>query len=281
MLRYLERERDILRLLTDAERSDTSTRRWFVHLVCAGQEDKGALQLVMPACLGGELWNVLNEFGAMSEKEAQFYTACLVLALQHLHSLGIVYRDLKPENVLLREDGWPMIADFGLSSFNLGEKPLYSLCGTPEFMAPEVIGGTGSAGYGPAADWWSLGILLCQCLTLQTPFVDPQQRARRTFDNVLRGRLTVPPEMHHSRVASRHAASMIDALLTADVGRRLGSPARGEIRAHPFFWGLDFWGLERREMEPPHAHYARLRAQEARKVFRREPTEPVRKLGFM
>lgn len=281
VLRYLERERDILRLLADSDRSDTSARRWFVHLVCAGSE-ASVMQLVMPACLGGELWNLLNEFGQMSEAEAQFYTACLVLALQRLHALGVVYRDLKPENVLLRDDGWPMIADFGLASFHVGEKPLYSLCGTPEFMAPEVIGGTGAAGYGYAADWWSLGILLCQCLTLSTPFVDPQQRARRTFDNVLRGRLTVPPELHHSRLTSRHAAAIIDAMLTADVGRRLGSAARGEIRAHPFFWGLDWEALERREIEPPHVHYARQRADEAKRVFHRqpEPVEPVRKLGF-
>ena len=175
-----------------------------------------------------------------------------------------------------------MIADFGLSSFHVGEKPLYSLCGTPEFMAPEVIGGTTSAGYGPAADWWSLGILLCQCLTLCTPFCDPQQRPRRTFDNVLRGRLTMPSEQHFMRLTSSNASEMINSLLTADVGRRLGSPARGEIRAHPFFWMLDWERLERRELEPPHAFYARERAAEAKKVFGQVQDErpPMRQVGF-
>ena len=279
IMRYLERERDILRLLTGSDRS-AKDRRWFVHLVCAGMEGN-SLQLVMPACLGGELWNLLNEFGAMTEAEAQFYTACLVLALQRLHSLGIVYRDLKPENVLLREDGWPMIADFGLSSFHVTDKPLYSLCGTPEFMAPEVIGGTGSAGYGPAADWWSLGVLLCQCLTLCTPFCDAQQRPRCTFDNVLRGRLTMPPEQHYKRVASQHAAQMIESLLTSDVGRRLGSPARGEIRAHPFFWMLDWERLEKRQLEPPHVDYCKERARDAKKVFFRQSSpKPMRREGF-
>ena len=247
----------------EADRQSGSTSRWFVHLVCAGQELDG-IKLVMPACLGGELWNLLNEFGAMSEREGRFYIACLVLALQRLHALGIVYRDLKPENVLLRDDGWPMIADFGLSSFIVGDKPLYSLCGTPEFMAPEVIGATGSAGYGAAADWWSLGVLLCQCLTLNTPYVDPQQRPRRTFDNVLRGRVTVPPELDHHRIASEHAANLIDSLLCPDVGRRLGSSrgaARGEIRSHPFFWGLEWERLERRELEPPHVGYTSDRAR--------------------
>ena len=261
ILRYLEREREILRLLAEADRQMGSTQRWFVHLVCAGQEGD-ALQLAMPACLGGELWNVLNEFGAMSEDEARFYAGCLTLALQRLHSLGIVYRDLKPENVLLRHDGWPIIADFGLSSFMLGTKPLYSLCGTPEFMAPEVIGATGSAGYGAGADWWSLGVLLCQCLTLSTPFVDPQQRPRKTFDNVLRGRKTVPPELEHHRIVSTHAASLIDSLLEPDVGRRLGGRNRGQVRTHPFFWGLDWERLERREIEPPHADFTAERARE-------------------
>ena len=105
------------------------------------------MQLVMPACLGGELWNILNEFGAMSESEARFYMACLTLALQRLHKLGIVYRDLKPENVLVGLDGHAKLADFGSSKLLTGRisatipppPEVHSLCGTPEYMAPEVV----------------------------------------------------------------------------------------------------------------------------------------------
>ena len=89
------------------------------------------------------------------------------------------------------------------------------------------------------------------------------------------------PEQHYKHVASPHAAEMINALLTADVGRRLGNPSRGEIRAHPFFWGLDWERLERRQVEPPHADFSRERAREVKKVFHAEP-EPARKqIGFM
>ena len=225
MLRYLERERDLLRLMAGTERGDANVVcRWVIHLVTSGQ-DATHLHVVMPACLGGELWNVLAEFGAMDESELRFYAACLILALERLHALGVVYRDLKPENVLLRADGWPVLADLGLAGalmtsddlewpliashclslpliasyclllpliashcgpwlagFVLDERPLFSVCGTPEFMAPEVIQ---NRGYGIAADWWSLGVLLVQCLTLTTPFQDPQQRPQKTFDNIL------------------------------------------------------------------------------------------------
>ena len=115
MLRYLERERDLLRLMAGTERGDANVVcRWVIHLVTSGQ-DATHLHVVMPACLGGELWNVLAEFGAMDESELRFYAACLILALERLHALGVVYRDLKPENVLLRADGWPVLADLGLA----------------------------------------------------------------------------------------------------------------------------------------------------------------------
>jgi serine/threonine protein kinase len=255
MLRYLERERDLLRLMAGTERGDANVVcRWVIHLVTSGQ-DATHLHVVMPACLGGELWNVLAEFGAMDESELRFYAACLILALERLHALGVVYRDLKPENVLLRADGWPVLADLGLAGFVLDERPLFSVCGTPEFMAPEVIQ---NRGYGIAADWWSLGVLLVQCLTLTTPFQDPQQRPQKTFDNILTNKVTARPEHRYAVHGSKHTTALLDALLDRDAGRRLGSSgARGaELKPHAFFWGLDWEALQRQRMEPPHADFA-------------------------
>ena len=91
----------------------------------------------------------------------------------------------------------------------------------------------------------------------------------------------MPPEQHYKRVASQHAAQMIESLLTSDVGRRLGSPARGEIRAHPFFWMLDWERLEKRQLEPPHVDYCKERARDAKKVFFRQSSpKPMRREGF-
>jgi len=265
MLRYLERERDLLRLMAGTERGDASVVcRWVIHMVTSGQ-DRLHLHVVMPAALGGELWNVLAEFGAMDEAELRFYAACLILALERLHLLGVVYRDLKPENVLLRADGWPVLADLGLAGFVLDERPLFSVCGTPEFMAPEVIQ---HRGYGVAADWWSLGILLVQCLTLATPFQDPQQRPQKTFDNILTNKVTAPHEQRYDRHGSKHATALLDSLLDRDAGRRLGGATRGaELRPHPFFWGLDWGALQRQKVQPPHADYAAARGREIESTF--------------
>lgn len=259
LLRYIEREREVLQLLSTKIRGDRASAH-MVRYVCSGQ-DGPTLRLVMPACLGGELWNVLAEFGAMSEAEARFYAGCLVLALQTLHGIGVVYRDLKPENVLLSHTGWPVIADFGLATIGaLEERPLYSMCGTPEFMAPEVVR---SLGYGASADWWSLGVLICQCLTLATPFADPQGRAQMTFSNIVRGRVTAERSQHYRLVCSPHAVALLDALLQPEPAKRLGDARRdaGRIRIHPFFWGLDWQALESRRLAPPHADFCALTAQ--------------------
>ena len=274
LLNYLERERDVLRLLSTSDRGDKYQSRWLIHLVTSGQTAR-ELCVVMPACLGGELWHLLNSVGALRDNELQFYAACLVLALSRLHELGIVYRDLKPENVLLHADGWPVLADVGLAAFVHDERPLFSLCGTPEYMAPEVV--AHSRGYGAAADWWSLGVLLSQCLTLTTPFQDPQGRPKQTFDNVFAGRVTAPPTAHYRFHAAAATADFLDALLDRDTGRRLGGDA---IRLHPFFWGLDWAALRARRVRPPHAEHAAERAREVRAAFAAAEVEAEARGGF-
>ena len=260
LLRNLERERDVLRLMATAERGDIHHGRWVIHVVCSGQTAH-ELRLVMPACLGGDMQQLLERLGQMGDEPLRFYAACLVLALCRLHSHGIVYRDLKPENVLLHADGWPVLADAGLAAFAQDERPLFSLCGTPEYMAPEVV--AQSRGYGAAADWWSLGVLLSQCLTLTTPFLD-HNVAVQTLVNIFMDRRTAPASLNYRHIGSKPAVALIDALLDRDTGRRL----RGEgLQLHPFFWGLDWAALQRRDIASPHAQYAGERAREAESAF--------------
>lgn len=124
----------------------------------------------MDFCNGGELFYHLRKDHKFSEKRACFYTAQLIEAIRCLHSNKIIYRDLKPENVLLDAQGNLKITDFGLSkqgvSSNKDGKKTYSFCGTPEYLAPEIIQGIG---HDKAVDWWSLGALLYEMLSSRPP----------------------------------------------------------------------------------------------------------------
>jgi len=261
-LRLLEREREVLLLLARESRGKADINL-FVQLVTHGQ-DAACLQLAMTAVLGGELFHLLQETGAMKEAEVQFYAGNLVMALEHLHSRGIAYRDLKSENVLLSGGfthaaaGWPVLADFGLANWVKNDgASLQTFCGTPAFIAPEVAT---QNGHGAAADWWSLGVLIFQCLTLCTPFEGPTAHA--TIENVIHGR-RVQARKARALIGelSPNATGIIDALLHPDPAERLGGPLRGnEVRTNPFFWGFDFTQIEKRRMTPPHATRCRERA---------------------
>jgi len=263
-LHYLEREREVLLLLARESRG-TSDRNLFVQLVAHAQ-DARTLQLAMTAVLGGELFHLLQETGALAEPDVVFYAACITMALQHLHSRGIAYRDLKTENVLLSGGfthaaaGWPVLADFGLATWVKHDgTSLQTFCGTPAFIAPEVAT---QSGYGTAADWWSLGVLIFQCLTLTTPFEGATARA--TIENIIHGRRVQASSAYVTQRIARlsdGAADIVDSLLLPDPAERLGGPLRSnEVRVHPFFWGFDWTQIEKRQMTPPHAARCRERA---------------------
>jgi serine/threonine protein kinase len=126
----------------------------FIVSMHAAFQSNEKLYLVLDYCPGGELFFHLSRAGKFPERVAQFYTGELVLALEYLHGQNIVYRDMKPENVLLDEQGHVKLADFGLAKENVSSddfQACHSLCGTPEYLAPEVLG---RLGHGQAVDWW-------------------------------------------------------------------------------------------------------------------------------
>ena len=138
---------------------------YIVQLKCAFQTlDK--LYMVMEFVNGGELFVHLRKASHFSEPRARLYAAELLLALEHLHSQGIIYRDLKPENVLLDLEGHVKLTDFGLSKV-LGRKQAFSFCGTPEYIAPEILLGKG---YDYSVDFWSFGCLVYEMLSGVPPF---------------------------------------------------------------------------------------------------------------
>merc|ERR1719160_2432361 len=125
-----------------------------------------SLYFLLECALGGELYATYNRKGLHgSEKHAKFYIAGTTLAFEHLHERRIIYRDLKPENLLLTDKGHLKLTDMGLAKFVIGKS--YTTCGTPDYFAPEVIA---SIGHTVSVDWWTLGILIFELMTGHPPF---------------------------------------------------------------------------------------------------------------
>ena len=195
-------------------------------------------------CAGGELFFHLGKVGRFSEDRARFYAAQIILALEHIHSLDIVYRDLKPENVLLDHRGNVRLTDFGLSKEGVSDHSTgaNSFCGTPEYIAPEVLL---RQGHGRAVDWWSLGALLYEMISGLPPFYS---RNRETmFEKIMNAELAFPPFMSES------ARSLLLKLLVRDPKNRLGSGSRdaNELKEHLFFRDIDWENLLRGDLATP------------------------------
>jgi len=205
-------------------------------------QTKDKLYMILDYINGGELFFHLKKEGRFQENRVRFYAAEIVCSMAHLHGLGIVYRDLKPENILLNHEGHITITDFGLSKQIDSTEGTHTFCGTPEYLAPEVLKGQG---HGHAVDWWSLGTLIYEMLTGLPPFYS--QNINIMYQKILNGELRFPSYV------SSEAQSLLEGLLTRDVDKRLGSGADGsnDIKKHVFFSGIDWEKLERKEIEPP------------------------------
>jgi serine/threonine protein kinase len=181
---------------------------------------------------GGELFTYLRKEQRFNEQRARVYAAEMVNALGYLHKQGVIYRDLKPENVLLDRKGHIRITDFGLSKQNMGPFELtHSFCGTPEYLAPEIIKGTG---HSRGADWWSLGALLYEMLCGRPPHYarDRQQMLRDIVEK----------EIPMKTYFSEEATSLLKVLLERDPKKRIGYSERDceEIQEHPFFKSVNW-----------------------------------------
>ncbi|XGW23627.1 hypothetical protein V3C99_005669 [Haemonchus contortus] len=206
-------------------------------------QTEGKLYLILDFLRGGDLFTRLSKEVMFTEEDVKFYLAELTLALEHLHSLGIVYRDLKPENILLDADGHIKVTDFGLSKESIdNEKKTYSFCGTIEYMAPEVIN---RRGHSCAADFWSLGVLMFEMLTGHLPFQGHDRKD--TMTQILKAKLTMP------QFLSPEAQSLLRALFKRNAVNRLGAGPEGieEIKRHPFFASINFDRLLNKEISPP------------------------------
>ncbi|CAH0564053.1 unnamed protein product [Brassicogethes aeneus] len=207
-------------------------------------KDAKYLYMLMESCLGGELWTVLRDKGYFDDATTRFYTACVVEAFDYLHSRNIIYRDLKPENLLLDVQGYVKLVDFGFAKKLQSGRKTWTFCGTPEYVAPEVIL---NKGHDISADYWSLGVLMFELLTGTPPFTgsDPM----KTYNIILKG----IDAIDFPRNITRNAMALIKKLCRDNPAERLGYQKGGisEIQKHKWFDGFNWEGLVNRTLTPP------------------------------
>uniref|UniRef100_A0AAX7TK44 Protein kinase C n=1 Tax=Astatotilapia calliptera TaxID=8154 RepID=A0AAX7TK44_ASTCA len=211
---------------------------FLTHLYSTFQT-KEHLFFVMEYLNGGDLMFHIQEKGRFELYRATFYSAEIICGLQFLHSKGIIYRDLKLDNVMLDCDGHIKIADFGMCKENVfGDNRATTFCGTPDYIAPEILLGQK---YSFSVDWWSFGVLLYEMLIGQSPFHGDDED--ELFESI---RMDTP---HYPRWISKESKDLLERLFERDPTRRIGIV--GNIRLHPFFKSINWQALEMREVEPP------------------------------
>ncbi|CAO3593534.1 unnamed protein product [Absidia cylindrospora] len=205
-------------------------------------QTESRVYFVMEYVSGGDLmWHIQRE--PFSERRAKFYACEVLLALEYFHSQNIIYRDLKLDNIMLGLDGHIKIADYGLCKENMGfGQVTATFCGTPEFMAPEILL---EQKYGRAVDWWAYGVLIYEMLLGQSPFRGEDED--EIFDAILEDEILYPINM------SRDSVGICQRLLTRDPAHRLGSGPSdaGEIKQHPFFRGVNWDDMLAKRVPPP------------------------------
>ncbi|XP_043112266.1 rho-associated protein kinase 2 isoform X2 [Puntigrus tetrazona] len=204
---------------------------WVVQLCCAFQDDR-SLYMVMEYMPGGDLVNLTSTYD-VPEKWAKFYTAEVVLALDAIHSMGFIHRDVKPDNMLLDRYGHLKLADFGtcMKMDGTGMVHCDTAVGTPDYISPEVLKSQGGDGYyGRECDWWSVGVFIYEMLVGDTPFYADSLVG--TYSKIMdhKNSLNFPDDVE----ISQEAKNIICAFLT-DREVRLGRNGVEEIKRHPFF----------------------------------------------
>ncbi len=235
-LRHTRTERDVL----------VRVKHPFLVRIHYAFETVHKLYFVQEFMRGGELFRLMESERLLVEPEARFYLCEIALALEYLHSLNIVYRDLKTENIMLDAEGHIKLIDFGLSKMLGSEEELtQTFCGTVEYMAPEVV--MRAPGHGLPADWWSFGVFAFDLLTGRSPFHSVKGK-KETKERILRGKFSVPSFVTHE------AGDLIRRLLRRNAARRLGGGPDGaaEVMAHAFFSDVDWARVRRRGYDPPH-----------------------------
>ncbi|KAJ2361931.1 cAMP-dependent protein kinase catalytic subunit [Coemansia sp. RSA 2610] len=212
----------------------------FIVYMLGTCQDRQNLYFFMEYVVGGELFTYLRRYHRFPAPVAKFYAAEVLLALEYMHARSIIWRDTKPENILLDERGHVKLTDMGFAKKVVDRT--WTLCGTPDYLAPEVIQ---AKGYGRSVDWWALGILIFEMIAGYPPFYDEDHY--RLYEKILAGRIQWPPQFDPV------ARDLVSRLLTADLSRRLGNLHGGsaDIKEHRWFAEVDWARLAAREIPAP------------------------------
>ncbi|XP_069093541.1 cGMP-dependent protein kinase 2 [Pleurodeles waltl] len=207
-------------------------------------KDNKYVYMLLEACLGGELWSILRDRGSFDEPTCKFCVGCVMEAFDYLHPMGIIYRDLKPENLLLDAGGYIKLVDFGFAKQIVPGQKTWTFCGTPEYVAPEVIL---NKGHDYSVDFWSLGILVYELLTGNPPFLGCDQMT--IYNLILMGIETIE---FHKRITKR-PEDLIRRLCKQKPRERLGNLKNGifDIKRHRWFHGFNWEGLKARKLPSP------------------------------
>ncbi|ESO01971.1 hypothetical protein HELRODRAFT_94328 [Helobdella robusta] len=202
--------------------------------------DTRNLYMVMPFCSGGDLFGLLQRKHEISEADTKFYAAQIALALDFLHGLNIIYRDLKLENILLDSFGYVKLADFGLAKRTLDQT--YTICGTIDYFAPEMLR---KKGYNKAIDWWAFGVMIFEMVAGYVPF--HAFTKTETYQRILSGQFYTPSTF------SKDLINLIRNLLKTDPKFRLGNTNNGinDITNHLWFGSINWTDIFEKRVESP------------------------------
>lgn len=203
-------------------------------------KDNIYLYFILPYIAGGEMFTYIQKYGNFSDTLAKFYASQVVLALEYLHFCEIVHRDIKPENILIDTNGYLKLCDFGFCK--VLKKKTWTLCGTPEYLAPEVIL---SKGYSFTVDWWALGVLIFEMIAGNPPFF--ASNPNKLYERVLEGHYKCPDGM------TGECKALIKGLLQVDPTKRIGSLKGGvfDIKSHQWFEDINWQQVLHQKAEVP------------------------------
>jgi len=203
-------------------------------------QDSRYLYMLMEPCLGGELWTILRNSKRFTDNTARFYVACVILAFDYLHDKAIIYRDLKPENLLLDRNGYIKLTDFGFAKQLGVEGKAWTFCGTPEYVAPEIIT---NKSHDYRADIWSIGILVFELLTGTPPF-NNKANPTQVYPEILKGIRGV----FFPNYITAPASEIIRQCCRLAPAQR---PSLEILRHYVWFAGLDWGRMADRTLPPP------------------------------
>jgi len=215
----------------------------FVVCMIGFAKDDRFVYIVMECIGGGELFVHLRRARKFSDEQSKFYAANTASAFAHCHGKNIIHRDLKPENLLICSNGYSKLTDFGFAKIIEPGARTYTLCGTPEYIAPEVLL---NKGHGKPVDWWTLGILIYEMIVGQPPFCDEDPMG--IYQKILAGKVYFP------KYFDKEAKALVKKILTADLSKRYGNLKDGpnDILKHKWFASISYDQLEKLQIPAPY-----------------------------